>query len=62
MVVLRGAFVLRIVESTERRLRGWIEEVDTGKESRFNSAEELLAFLGRCFDEAQQCEHGDNDR
>ncbi len=59
---MRGAFVLRIVESSERRFSGWVEEVDTGQESRFNSAEELLAFLGRCFDEAQRREHGDNDR
>ena len=59
---MRGTFVLRFAESSDRRFSGWIEEVDTGKETRFNSAEDLLEFLGRCFDEAQRREHSNDDR
>jgi hypothetical protein len=40
----------------ERRFVGWIEEVDTGRELRFGSADELLAFLGECFDLAHRHE------
>ena len=29
---------------------GWVEEVDSCTERRFRSTEELLAFLGECFD------------
>lgn len=53
MVVMRGAFVLRLAESSAGRISGWIDEVDRGGETYLNSAEELLALLGRCFDEAQ---------
>jgi hypothetical protein len=28
---------------------GRIEDVDTGRERRFRTTEELLAFLGECF-------------
>jgi hypothetical protein len=31
-------------------LEGWAEEVDTGKELRFRSNDELLKFLGERFD------------
>jgi hypothetical protein len=30
---------------------GWVEEVDSGKELRFHSVDELLRFLGQQFDE-----------
>jgi len=31
---------------------GCVEEVDTGRELRFRSTDELLEFLGKCFDDA----------
>jgi hypothetical protein len=54
---MRSAFVLRLGPETkpsEGRFGGWIEEVDTGRELRFRSAEELLAFLGLCYEVAQK--------
>jgi hypothetical protein len=54
---MRSAFVLQLgaeTESAERRLSGWIEEVDTGRELRFRSTEELLTFLVDCFDCARR--------
>jgi hypothetical protein len=30
---------------------GWVEEVDSGKELRFHSLDELLGFLGQRFRE-----------
>jgi hypothetical protein len=54
---MRGAFVLKLASGTEPRhgrFEGWIEEVDSGRELRFRSTEELLAFLSKCFDEARR--------
>jgi hypothetical protein len=54
---MRCAFVLRLGWATQARPRefeGWIEEVDTGRELRFRSTEELLAFLSDCFDVAER--------
>jgi hypothetical protein len=51
--VMRGAFVLRLGRETEPsqgRFEGWVEEIDSGQELRFHSAEELLGFLGQRFD------------
>jgi len=45
---MRGAFVvqLRIAgQSTAGRIEGSVEEVDTGKQASFRSAEELIGFL-----------------
>jgi hypothetical protein len=55
--MMREAFVLRLGSETEPSMRhfvGWIEEVDTGEELRFQSTDELLAFLGQRFNLAQQ--------
>lgn len=52
---MRGAFVIRLAPETQSdqlSFIGWIEEVDTGREVRFNSTKELLCFLGTCFEEA----------
>jgi hypothetical protein len=54
---MRRAFVLQLgpeTQAVQKRFVGWIEEVDTGRELRFASTEELLAFLGECFDLAQR--------
>ena len=48
---MRKAFVLQLrpdTQTTERHLDGWIEEVDTGRELRFKSTDELLVFLFDC--------------
>ncbi|MGH9882111.1 MAG: hypothetical protein ACRD6N_11805 [Pyrinomonadaceae bacterium] len=54
---MRQAFVLQLGSETEaarRHFVGFIEEVDTGRELRFSSTEELLEFLAQCFNDAQQ--------
>ena len=51
---MRRAFVLRLGPDTKpssRLFEGWVEEVDSGKELRFHSVDELLEFLGQQFDE-----------
>ena len=66
---MRGAFLIRLGRQTKPaagRFEGWVEEVDSGKELRFRSSEELLRFLGRRFDliprsaesEAELCDKG----
>ena len=57
---MRWAFVLQLGSGTRPRQRhfdGLIEEVDTGKERRFRSTEELLSFLAECFEAASPSEH-----
>jgi len=52
---MRQAFVLKLGAGTDtarRHFAGFIEEVDTGRDLRFWSTDELLNFLGQCFDEA----------
>jgi hypothetical protein len=49
---MRGAFVVRLGPGTEPskdRFEGQVEEVDSGKEVRFHSGQELLEFLGSRF-------------
>jgi len=49
---MRGAFVIRLGKETQPArglFEGWVEEVDSGKELRFHSTEELLEFLGQRF-------------
>jgi hypothetical protein len=48
---MKDAFVLRLGAESEperRHFVGWIEEVDTARERRFQSTEELLTFLSEC--------------
>jgi hypothetical protein len=44
---MRGAFVLQFGQEFQsgRRLEGWIEEVDTGKQFRFRSAKAMVRFI-----------------
>ena len=56
---MRQAFVLTLgneTDATRRQFVGLIEEVDTGRELRFRSTEELLEFLAQCFEDAVQRE------
>jgi hypothetical protein len=50
---MRQAFVLQLGADTDparEHFAGVIEEVDTGRELRFKSTGELLAFLAQCFE------------
>ena len=50
---MRQAFVLQLGADTvpaQQHFAGVIEEVDTGRELRFKSTGELLAFLAQCFE------------
>jgi hypothetical protein len=52
---MRGAFVVRLgtkTETTRGHFEGRVEEVDTGKELKFRSTEELLSFMGQCYEQA----------
>jgi hypothetical protein len=45
---MRGAFIVRLDLSTNASsgvFEGWVEEVDSGREIRFHSSQELLSFL-----------------
>jgi hypothetical protein len=58
-VAMRQAFVLTLGHETDtnrRQFVGLIEEVDTGRELRFRSTEELLDFLAQCLEDAKQRE------
>jgi hypothetical protein len=57
--MMRRAFVIQLGPETkpeQRHLDGWVEDVDTGRDARFRSTEELLTFLSDCFDLAQRSE------
>jgi len=52
---MRGAFVIRLGPETDPssgHFEGCIEEVDSGKELKFQSSGELLRFLGERFQAA----------
>jgi hypothetical protein len=49
---MRWAFVIQLASDTnpsQRHFAGRIEEVDSARELRFRSTDELLMFLGDCF-------------
>jgi hypothetical protein len=57
---MRWAFVLQLASDTQPpqgHFEGWIEEIDTGRELRFRSTEELLAFLSQCFEHRDRKPH-----
>jgi len=56
---MKQAYVLQLGSETDvarRHFVGRIEEVDTGRELRFKSTDELLAFLAERFDESRKRE------
>lgn len=61
---MRGAFVVQVRSVTEGKiLEGVVEEVDTGKQAKFLSANELIEFLRDRFahtDRSGQHEEGKN--
>jgi hypothetical protein len=49
---MRWAFVIQLASDSnpsQRHFAGRIEEVDSARELRFRSTDELLMFLGECF-------------
>jgi len=56
---MKQAYVLQLGSETDaarRHFVGRIEEVDTGRELRFKSTDELLTFLAECFDKSRKRE------
>ena len=56
---MRCAFVVRLgsrSKPSEGTLQGCVEEVDSGRQLKFQSANELIKFLGDCFEEIQVLE------
>jgi hypothetical protein len=52
---MRGAFVVQLCKLTQSsQLEGVVEEVDTGKQAKFLSENELIEFFRECFANAQQ--------
>jgi hypothetical protein len=63
---MRGAFVVHLRKITPgNQLAGSVEEVDTGKQARFSSGDELIEFLRERFSQIQksgQEKEGSNER
>lgn len=46
---MRGAFVVQLKKAAQgSQLEGLVEEVDTGKQAKFLSGDELIGFLREC--------------
>ena len=54
--------VAKETKPSEDRFKGWVEEVDSGKELRFHSTGELIQFLGERFRAALQSCHKQVDQ
>ena len=57
---MRGAFVVQLDKASQPaqdQFEGWVEEVDSGKQRRFHSTEELLAFLRSRMEAAREPEN-----
>ena len=53
---MRWAFVIQLASDSnpsQRQFSGRIEEVDSARELRFRSTDELLMFLGDCFTQSR---------
>jgi hypothetical protein len=64
LLLMRGAFVIRLRQETnpaDGHFEGSIEEVDSGKQLKFQSSTELLRFLGERFQAAFE-DTPENDR
>jgi hypothetical protein len=54
---MKQAYVVKLRSETnpsKREFVGCVEEVDTGREMRFTSTEELLTFLAECFERGKK--------
>ena len=63
---MRGAFVVQLRKVTRGgELEGTVEEVDTGRQAKFLSENELITFLREYFAQTRQSgqdKEGTNDR
>jgi hypothetical protein len=60
---MRGAFVVWLQKVNENgQFEGSIEEVDTGRQSRFASDRELIEFLRQRFTQARQSHEKKEER
>ena len=60
---MRWAFVIQLASDSnpsQRHFAGRIEEVDSARELRFRSTDELLMFLGDCFAKSDHPGNPDN--
>jgi hypothetical protein len=60
---MRWAFVIQLASDSnpsQRHFAGRIEEVDSARELRFRSTDELLVFLGDCFAKSGRPVNQDN--
>jgi hypothetical protein len=60
---MRWAFVIQLASDSnpsQRHFAGRIEEVDSARELRFHSTDELLMFLGDCFAKSGRPVNQDN--
>ena len=56
---MRGAFLVQLRKVTPgSELEGTVEEVDTGRQARFISDNQLIAFLRECFAQTRQSDQG----
>jgi hypothetical protein len=56
---MRGAFVVQLKKITRgSELEGTVEEVDTGRQAKFLSESELMAFLRENFAQTRQNDKG----
>jgi hypothetical protein len=60
---MKQAFVVKLgpeTKTTALHFEGLIEEVDTGRELRFRTTEELLKFLAECYERARRTREPEN--
>jgi hypothetical protein len=54
---MRGAFVVQLGKATQgREFEGSVEEVDSGRQAKFHSENELIEFLRERFAQSRQGE------
>jgi len=55
---MRGAFVVRLLKTQDSHFEGSVEEVDTGKQTRFATETELIGFLRERFSQTAHPQKG----
>jgi hypothetical protein len=61
-LVMRGAFVVQLRRAAhDGRLEGLVEEVDTGKQAKFHSEQELIGFLRDSISQSPQNRPAQNE-
>ena len=60
-----GAFIIQLGRESkpaQRKFEGWVEEVDSGKQLRFLSTAELIAFMSRRLQLASEPENAQEEQ